>query len=49
LVPRFAKKKDLIFPQWLTDIKDRTYLFLRIYTLFSKVKYQNIYFVNDGG
>jgi len=46
---KVCKKKDLISPQWLRNIKDRTYSFWRIDTLFSKVKYQNIYFVNDGG
>jgi len=46
---KVCKKKDLISPQWLRNIKDRTYSFWRIDTLFSKVKYQNIYFANDGG
>jgi len=44
-----CKKKDLISPQWIRNIKDRAYSFWRIDTLFSKIKYQNIYFVNDGG
>ena len=44
-----CKKKNLISPQWLRNIKDRNYPFWRIDTLFSKNKYQNIYFVNDGG
>ncbi len=44
-----CKKKDLISPQWLRNIKDRAYSFWRIDTLFSKIKYQNIYFVNNGG
>ena len=44
-----CKKKDLISPQWLRNIKDRAYPLWRIDTLFSKLKYQNIYFVNDGG
>jgi len=46
---KVCKKKDLISPQWLRNIKDRTYPFWRIDTLFSKVKYQNIYIVNNGG
>ena len=46
---KVCKKKDLISPQWLRNIKDRAYPFWRIDTLFSKVKYQKIYFVNDGG
>ena len=44
-----CRKKDLISPQWLRNIKDRGYPFWRIDTLFSKIKYQDIYFVNDGG
>jgi len=44
-----CKKKDLISPQWLRNIKDRTYSFWRIDTLFSKIKYQDIYFVDNGG
>jgi len=46
---KVCRKKDLISPQWLRNVKDRAYPFWRIDTLFSKVKYQNIYFVNDGG
>ena len=44
-----CKKKDLISPQWLRNIKDRGYPFWRIDTLFSKIKYQDIYFVDNGG
>ena len=44
-----CKKKDLISPQWLRNIKDRAYSFWRIDTLFSKIKYQDIYFVDNGG
>ena len=44
-----CRKKNLISPQWLRNVKDRNYPFWRIDTLFSKIKYQNIYFVNDGG
>ena len=44
-----VEKKNLISPQWLRNVKDRNYPFWRIDTLFSKNKYQNIYFVNDGG
>jgi len=44
-----CRKKNLISPQWLRNVKDRNYPFWRIDTLFSKKKYQNIYFVNDGG
>ena len=44
-----CKKKNLISPQWLRNIKDRAYSFWRIDTLFSKIKYQDIYFVDNGG
>jgi len=44
-----CKKRDLISPQWIRNVKDRNYPYWRIDTLFSKIKYQNIYFVNDGG
>ena len=46
---RACKKKNLISPQWLRDIKDRSYPFWRIDTFFSKNKYSDIYFVNNGG
>ena len=44
-----VEKKNLISPQWLRNVKDRNYPFWRIDTLFSKNKYQNIYFVTNGG
>ena len=44
-----CKKKDLINPQWLRNIKDRKYSFFRIDTFFSKVKYISIKIINDGG
>ena len=46
---RACKKKYLISPQWLRDIKSRSYPFWRIDTFFSKNKYSDIYFVNNGG
>jgi len=46
---RMIKKKNLISPQWLRDIKDKNYSFWRIDTLFSKKKYNNIKFIEDGG
>ena len=46
---RACKKKNLISPQWLRDIKNRSYPFWRIDTFFSKNKYSDIYFVNNGG
>ena len=44
-----CKKKDLISTQWLRNIKDRAYPFWRIDTLFSRTKYQDICFVDNGG
>ena len=46
---RMIKKKNLISPQWLRDIKDRNYSKWRLDTYFSKKKYNNIKFINDGG
>jgi len=44
-----CKKKDLINPQWLRNIKDRKYSFFRVDTFFSKVKYISIKIINAGG
>ncbi len=44
-----CKKKDLLSPQWLRNVKDRKYSFYRLDTYFSKTKYIDISFVNDGG
>ena len=44
-----CKKKNLLSPQWLRNIKDRKYSFFRIDILFSKTKYNNIKFIDDGG
>ena len=44
-----CRKKDLISPQWLRNIKDRKYPFFRIDTFFSDKKYTDIKIVNDGG
>ena len=46
---RMVKKKNLISPQWLRDIKDRNYPKWRIDTFFSKKKYTNIQFIEKGG
>ena len=46
---RMIRKKKLISPQWLRDIKDRNYSKLRFDTYFSKKKYSNIKFIDDGG
>jgi len=44
-----CKKKDLINPQWLRNIKDRKYSFLRFDTWFSKSKYKSIEYIANGG
>ena len=44
-----CKKRDLVNPQWLRNIKDRKYSFFRIDTFFSKIKYISINIVNNGG
>ena len=44
-----SRKKNLISPQWLRNIKDRKYPFYRLDTLFSQTKYTNIKFINHGG
>jgi len=44
-----CKKKDLISPQWLRNIKDRKYSFFRVDTFFSKVKYISIKIISTGG
>ena len=46
---KITKKKDLISPQWLRNIKSKKYPFWRIDTLFSKTKYNDISFIKDGG
>tara|TARA_B100000965_G_scaffold239055_1_gene200421 strand:+ start:1823 stop:2692 length:870 start_codon:yes stop_codon:yes gene_type:complete len=44
-----CKKKHLITPQWLRNIKKRKYSFFRIDALFSKIKYISIKIISDGG
>jgi len=44
-----CKKKNLISPKWLRNIKDRKYSFFRFDTIFSKTKYINIKLINNGG
>ena len=46
---RMVKKKNLISPQWLRDIKDRNYPKWRLDVYFSKKKFTNIKFIDDGG
>ena len=44
-----CKKKYLKSPQWLRNIKDKKYPFYRLDTFFSKTKYSDIKFINEGG
>jgi beta-1,4-mannosyl-glycoprotein beta-1,4-N-acetylglucosaminyltransferase len=44
-----VRKKRLISPQWLRNIKDKKYPFFRVDTFFSDKKYTNIKIVSDGG
>ena len=46
---RACKKKDLIEPQWLRNIKSKKYPLWNLSTLFSKKKYNNVSFIKDGG
>ena len=44
-----CKKKDLISPQWLRNIKDKKYSLFRFDTIFSETKYISIKFIDNGG
>tara|TARA_B100001123_G_scaffold428387_1_gene545223 strand:- start:203 stop:985 length:783 start_codon:yes stop_codon:yes gene_type:complete len=44
-----CKKKHLKTPEWLRSIKNKKYPFWRIDILFSKTKYKDIFYVNNGG
>ena len=44
-----VKYKNFISPQWLRNVKSKKYSLWRIDTFFSKKKYSNLYYVNDGG
>ena len=44
-----CKMKNLESPQWIRDIKDRKYSWWRVDTYFSKKKYNDILFVENGG
>ena len=46
---RACQKKNFRSPQWLRDVKTKKYPFWRLDILFSKKKYYNIHYVNDGG
>ena len=44
-----CKKKDLVNPQWLRNIKDRKYSIFRLDTFFSDKKYSSAKIIEDGG
>ena len=44
-----CKKKFLKSPQWLRNVKNNKYSFLRLDTFFSKKKYIDKYFIKNGG
>ena len=44
-----CRKKDLISPQWLRNVKDKKYSLLRLDIIFSKIKYNSIKFIKNGG
>ncbi len=44
-----CKKKYLKSPQWLRNIKDKIYSKWRLDIIFSEKRYNNIYFVENGG
>ena len=44
-----CKKKNLINPQWLRNIKNKKYHFFRLDTFFSNTKYINKIFFKNGG
>ncbi len=44
-----CKMKNLESPQWIRDIKDKKYHWWRLDTYFSKKKYRNILFIENGG
>jgi beta-1,4-mannosyl-glycoprotein beta-1,4-N-acetylglucosaminyltransferase len=44
-----TKRKNFLSPQWLRNIKGKNYPKWRIDTHFSRKKYSNLHFVNNGG
>ena len=46
---RISKKKHLQSPQWLRNIKTKNYPWYRFDTMFSKKKYKDINFIDNGG
>jgi len=46
---RACRFRDLISPQWLRDIKNKKYKFWRFDRFFSKKKYSDILYIENGG
>ena len=46
---RACRKKNLINPQWLRNIKSKKYSKFRLDLIFNKKKYNDIFFIEDGG
>ena len=44
-----CRKKHLKKPQWLRNIKDKKYPYYRLDVIFSKTKYSNVKFIDNGG
>ena len=44
-----CRKKHLLSPQWLRNIKSKKYSRFRLDLIFNKKKYSDIYYVMDGG
>jgi len=44
-----CRKKNLLSPQWLRNVRDKKYSIFRLDLLFSKKKYNNIKFIEKGG
>ena len=46
---RACKKKKLLSPQWLRNVKSKSYPWWRLDVLFSENKYINVKIINEGG
>ena len=46
---RACKKKNFLSPQWLRDVKHKKYPLWRLDIIFSKRKYNDIFYIKNGG
>ena len=46
---RACKRKNFLSPQWLRNVKHKKYPFWRLDAFFSKKKYNDIFYINNGG